>query len=78
MGIVEEKEQQRKTRRKEAEQEEGIRRKEADGEGGGQARRQEGEAKKRRQKLKVEKVLVEEEAIVCQGPLMVTKVPFHP
>ena len=67
MGIVEEKEQQRKTRRKEAE-----------GEGGGQARRQEGEVKKRRQKLNVEKVLVEEEAIDCQGPLMVTKVPFHP
>jgi len=75
MGIVEEKEQQRKTRRKEAEQEGGLRRKETE-QGGGQARKQEEEVKKRRQKLKVEKVLVEEEEIVCQGPLMVTKAFF--
>ena len=75
MGVVEEKEQrreqQRKTRRKEAEQEGGARRKEAE-EGGGQARRrQEAKAKK----MKVEKVLVEEE-LVCQGPLIVTKLVF--
>jgi len=75
MGVVEEKEQrreqQRKTRRKETEQEGGARRKEAE-EGGGQARRrQEAKAKK----MKVEKVLVEEE-LVCQGPLIVTKLVF--
>ena len=74
MGVVEEKEQrreqQRKTRRKEAEQEGGARRKEAE-EGGQARRRQEAKAKK----MKVEKVLVEEE-LVCQGPLIVTKLVF--
>jgi len=74
MGVVEEKEQrreqQRKTRRKEAEQEGGARRKEAE-EGGQARRRQEAKAKK----IKVEKVLVEEE-LVCQGPLIVTKLVF--
>jgi len=63
-------EQQRKTRRKEAEQEGGARRKEAE-EGGQARRRQEAKAKK----IKVEKVLVEEE-LVCQGPLIVTKLVF--
>jgi len=74
MGIVEDKEQQRRTRRKEAEQEGGTRRKDAE-EGGQTRRRQEAKAKK---KMKVEKVLVEEEELVeCQqGPLIVTKAFF--
>ena len=77
MGIVEEKEQLRKTRRKEMEQEGGTRRKE--GGEGGDPRKKEAEVKKRRQKQKVEKVLIEEEEeIVCQGPLMVTKVLSSP
>ena len=62
MGIVEEKEQRREQQRR-------TRRKEA--EEGGKARRQEAKATK----LKVEKGLVEEE-MVCQGPLIVTKVFF--
>ena len=58
------------------EQEGGTRSKE--GGEGGDPRKKEAEVKKRmRQKQKVEKVLVEEEEeIVCQGPLMVTKVLF--
>ena len=75
MGIVEEKEQLRKTRRKEMEQEGGTRRKE--GVEGREPRKKDGEVKKRRQKQKLEKVLVEEE-ILCQGPLIVTKVLFPP
>jgi len=76
MGIVEEKEQMRKTRRKEVEQKEGGPKGKVGGEGGDPMRK-EADVKKRKQKQKLEKVLIrEEEEMVFQGPLMVTKAFF--